>query len=627
MLSRVGSFPGWTLGPVAVVILLVSASCGGPGIGSGSDGNSANDAYTGGESSTASGGFAGEGSDSPGTNTGGSGSGGRATGGSHTGGTSTGGSHTGGSETGGSGSGGGAPCDDGTFDHDGNAATACQPWSDCPQGSSVAETGTGTSDRECRYCAQEHFSSESNSENCTAWEDCEPGQMVMVAGSYTSDRVCQSCPDGTFSTLPNSTCEGWTTCSEGTYVGTVGDADSDRSCSPCTSGYTALPNQESCSPWADCGHPWLLGASGTPTSDTVCTNGVKQWSHSSYDTVWALAVDHGGEVLVGGHLSGSPFLTRFNSQGTPNLDLDYPSGGDWGSAVYDIETAENGSFIVCESLGPVELRKYDAAGNVLWIKPTGCQSLALDSTGNIYHFTPNLNSGMDVVRRDANGDNPRSTTLAAGAYWDQGSLAVSASGSIAVNAYTDANIEGTNAGGLDAFVSRIDAEGALLWQRQFGTLGDDTATGVAVDADENVFICGGTQGDLAETLSGRSDAFLRKYDATGSVVWTRQFGTVEYDYAADCALDADGNILVAGGTTGELAASNAGYYDAFVRKYDGQGNVIYTRQLGANDSDYPNRVVADPHSNGAFIAGRTLSNWATGVGGPYDAFLAYVDAP
>jgi len=70
-----------------------------------------------------------------------------------------------------------------------------------------------------------------------------------------------------------------------------------------------------------------------------------------------------------------------------------------------------------------------------------------------------------------------------------------------------------------------------------------------------------------QTSSGGVDLYVRKYDATGNVVWTRQFGTPGTDYATGVSVDASG-VYVHGSTTGTLPGqTSAGDSDVFVRKY------------------------------------------------------------
>ena len=70
--------------------------------------------------------------------------------------------------------------------------------------------------------------------------------------------------------------------------------------------------------------------------------------------------------------------------------------------------------------------------------------------------------------------------------------------------------------------------------------------------------------------AGSTDAFLRKYDANGNALWTLQFGTAGADSAHGVATDSS-LIYVAGSTTGALFGQTAaGGSDAFVLKLRAQ---------------------------------------------------------
>ena len=83
----------------------------------------------------------------------------------------------------------------------------------------------------------------------------------------------------------------------------------------------------------------------------------------------------------------------------------------------------------------------------------------------------------------------------------------------------------TNAGGYDAFLWKYDPDGNFLWSHQFGTSNNDFCCGTATDPS-GVYVAGATDGTFpGETRAGGRDAFLRKYDTEGNLRWTRQFGT------------------------------------------------------------------------------------------------------
>jgi uncharacterized protein (TIGR03437 family) len=163
----------------------------------------------------------------------------------------------------------------------------------------------------------------------------------------------------------------------------------------------------------------------------------------------------------------------------------------------------------------------------------------------------------------------------------------------------------SNTGNRDVFLSKFDAQGKALWTRQFGTSDDDTATGLAADAS-GVYVVGRTDGALpSQTGLGSVDAFVRKYDVNGNELWTRQFGTSNFDEALGAAVDATG-FYVAGRTSGALPGQTSGSLgqdDAFVRKYGPSGNEVWTRQFGTSSGDRAYGVAVD--ASGVYVAGST----------------------
>jgi len=146
-------------------------------------------------------------------------------------------------------------------------------------------------------------------------------------------------------------------------------------------------------------------------------------------------------------------------------------------------------------------------------------------------------------------------------------VATDAAGNIIIAGYTSASLEGTNAGGYDAFVHKYGPDGDTLWTRQLGSDSADFAYGAITDPAGNIIITGSTHGSLEGTNAGSYDAFVRKYGPNGDTLWTRQLGTTADDQALDVATDASGNIIITGYTEGSLEGTNAGASDAFVRKF------------------------------------------------------------
>jgi hypothetical protein len=186
---------------------------------------------------------------------------------------------------------------------------------------------------------------------------------------------------------------------------------------------------------------------------------------------------------------------------------------------------------------------------------------------------------------------------------------------------TDGDLQGSNAGGEDAYARSYTSAGKLRWTRQFGTTADDEARAIAVDRQGNVYVVGQTGGDLATTNEGDRDAFIRKYSSKGALRWTRQFGVFLRMGVFGVTVDRYGDVYVVGDTEGVLAGSGSGNWDAWVRKYAPDGRVRWTRQFGSPGSDDAEGVATDGSGN-VVVVGSTAGELPgqTSPGGG-DAFV------
>ncbi|MCB0571408.1 MAG: SBBP repeat-containing protein, partial [Phaeodactylibacter sp.] len=144
----------------------------------------------------------------------------------------------------------------------------------------------------------------------------------------------------------------------------------------------------------------------------------------------------------------------------------------------------------------------------------------------------------------------------------------------------------------------------LLWIRQIGSANPDFAAAIATDHEANVFISGSTSGDLDGQSRGSSDAFLAKFDAQGNQLWLKQLGAASEDRAYGIATDPMGNVFISGTTSGDLDGQSRGSSDAFLAKFDTRGNQLWLKQLGAARDDSAQAIATDQQGN-VFISGYT----------------------
>lgn len=209
------------------------------------------------------------------------------------------------------------------------------------------------------------------------------------------------------------------------------------------------------------------------------------------------------------------------------------------------------------------------------------------------------------------------TTFGTSGYENASGLAPHAGGAYAVGS-TSGALHGPNAGNSDAFIRKYNASGALVWGRQFGTAEYDYAEGVAPDGSSGAYVVGSSYGSLAGSRGG-SDAVVRRYNKNGSVLWTRQFGSSTFDTATDAAVSGSNTLYVVGWTLGNVAGSK-GSYDGFIRKYNASGSVSWTKQFGTTSEDLVNDVAVDGSGN-AYVVGYTYGSLGGPNGGGSDMFI------
>jgi gliding motility-associated-like protein len=181
----------------------------------------------------------------------------------------------------------------------------------------------------------------------------------------------------------------------------------------------------------------------------------------------------------------------------------------------------------------------------------------------------------------------------------------------------------------------IDPTPDLIWGTYYGGDLNDFSYGVARDQANNLFICGGTNnasnfatsGAYQTTMLGNSDAILGKFDNNGKLQWMTYYGGTSYDDAAAIAVDVSGNIVITGSTFSYDGISTPGAYqpqnggpawatDAFLAKFDNNGNLLWGTYLGGEDLDYGTGVVTDA-SNNIFLCGFTASTLGIATANAY----------
>ncbi|MGB7338383.1 MAG: alpha/beta hydrolase-fold protein [Phototrophicaceae bacterium] len=183
-------------------------------------------------------------------------------------------------------------------------------------------------------------------------------------------------------------------------------------------------------------------------------------------------------------------------------------------------------------------------------------------------------------------------------------------------------MEQQHIGNLDIAIVKYNPDRSVQWVRQLGTVGNDRPYGIAVTSQQEVVVIGYTQGDLDGQHSDNEsdDIFVIKLNAEGDIIWQTQFGTSEADRAYALTLTSNDAIIITGYTKGDLAGDNAGDKDIITAMLSAEGEILWMIQIGGDGEDKGQAV--DVANDGTiYTAGMTTSILIDNSGGGIDAVI------
>ncbi|MDR0664008.1 MAG: hypothetical protein LBF86_00580 [Helicobacteraceae bacterium] len=330
-------------------------------------------------------------------------------------------------------------------------------------------------------------------------------------------------------------------------------------------------------------------------------NGAIEWQKSlggsSYDEARSIQqTKDGGYIITGeswsidGDVTGRHgaagkayyWIVKLNANGA--IEWDKTLGGSGNDYANSVQQTKDGGYIVAGSSrstdGDVTKRykkadywivKLDANGAIEWDKTLGGsdddEARSIQQTNDGGYIVAGYSRSTDgdvtenkswsdywIVKLNANGAIEWQKSLGGSAGNYANSIQQTNDGGYIVAGYsrsTDGNVTGRHdaaSDNLDYWIVKLDANGAIEWDKTLGGSADDCATSIKQTNDGGYIIAGSSEsndGDVTEN-KGWSDYWIVKLDANGAIEWDKTLGGSDIDWIYSIQQTRDGGYIIAG---------------------------------------------------------------------------------
>ncbi|MDD2799639.1 MAG: T9SS type A sorting domain-containing protein [Bacteroidales bacterium] len=320
---------------------------------------------------------------------------------------------------------------------------------------------------------------------------------------------------------------------------------------------------------------------------------VKQFTGALNEEVYELKTDEANNVILTGHFYGFAGVT---------VDC-------------NPDTVDEFKLVADTDYGAQFITKLDADGKFVWAKKldgTGVKYITdidVDNANN-YYFSGYFGNTLDA-------DPGAGVVTLTSQTWD------------------------SNGGKSDDFIIKLAENGDFVLAKSFGDVtNSDYLSGICVDKQTGEMYVGGfftgtmKINTLLQPSNGSYDPFIAKFDASGNIVWFKNWGGTKYDTFIGMDRDDAGNIFTTGMFSevadmdpgaAVLNFTSAGNYEAYINKFDKDGNLVWAKQVGGMGNDWGNSVTAlgdgNVFASGTFSFAFDFGQTTLETVGGYDTWL------
>lgn len=362
----------------------------------------------------------------------------------------------------------------------------------------------------------------------------------------------------------------------------------------------------------------------------ICTSQAQtlspEWAHAAggsfADQAEGLCIDQSGNVYVTGQFSNT-------------VD-------------FDPDTSQ--SIFTSMGITDIFLQKWNANGELLWAVSIGgtgfdvgyavtsndfgdvfiagffSETVDFDPGPGTFNMTSNGSTDAFVLKLDSAGSFVWAQAFGAENLDRVQAIALDQAGNVLLTGTFSATVDfdlgaGTNFitsnGSRDMYTMKLDPAGNYIWATRIGGLMEEFATGIAVDAENNIYRTGYFKGQLdfdpgtgtsMQQSNGQEDYFIIKQDSAGSLEWVHTFGSGGLDAANGISLDSLGNPIITGRFAGSVDADpgidtslmTSVTASCFAHKLDTAGNLLWSRGFPGYATG---RAIASGPAGNVFLSG------------------------
>lgn len=261
------------------------------------------------------------------------------------------------------------------------------------------------------------------------------------------------------------------------------------------------------------------------------------------------------------------WVLKLTSSGTLSWQKNFGFlGSDYGTTL--LETNDNGYLIT----GVLDVTASNGQGN--------SRSTQKHAGGNIWAIK--LNNSGDLEWSKYYGGSSTDIPLGVVKTIDNGFIIAGSSDS------ADGDIT-NNKGGYDFWILKIEANGTVVWGKNFGGSEIDEASAITQTNDGNFIVVGDTRSSNKDVSNnnGAADLWMLKISQEGILIWEKTFGGTSFDVGRSISRTQDNGFIISGSSRSlDANFNNQGQNDALIIKVDSEGNIVWQETVGGREIDF-----------------------------------------